>query len=662
MSKKQLINNIWQFIFSKWVIYVTIFLVPLYFSTSHWFLFITPKTLLIIAGTLFASIFFVWGMIKNKGENIQVTSLHYILFSFLFIMSLAGFFGVDPHSSFFGTFFSSVGIVFLIFLGLLACLVSEFTRRDFNFISRLLATVFISGVIVALISYFPLFGFKSKVLELSSWGSTMGNSSFAGTFLLFAVGFGGYLTFTAEGWKKKLFNVLGILVILLCPIFFNADFWRGVVSLSDIFHSPLLASGDAQGAQLGVVVLAFSSIFLWFVVSSKKTTKIIGIILFIILMASLSIGYFKLLQPESAIHQRFTEMKKATRFLFWDISERAIVERPLLGFGFQNYQTVYQQHFDPIALKTGYVDEQAVTNPHNVIYDMAVSSGIPGLLIYLTLLGFTCFVFIKFAGNYGGKDRWIIILSGTLLGYFIQNLFVFDTPTAYFMYFICIGLAMGCLSIRKPEKEILIPVENMFKRKVIGYIFSVILFILFILFVVLPSIESRQWQNLRSFSLAGEVQKIEDVASISLMGGASDDARYTNEVLNKVDDWRKQSNNINNELQNKIILDNIISTVSLLEKDVNNSSGNFFANYEAGMLLHLAFIIDSKHDPILLDRARSFLDEARNISPLNPRVYYNIAQNELFRKNTEKAIGFIQTGMTLGLVDVGQAFLDRIKK
>src|SRR3990167_10696913 len=99
-------------------------------------------------------------MVKNKGEGIKITYLHYILFTFLLLMSISGFFGIDPYTSFFGTFFSSVGIVFLIVLGLLACLISEFVRRDFNFISSLLASAFISGVIVALISYLPVLGIK----------------------------------------------------------------------------------------------------------------------------------------------------------------------------------------------------------------------------------------------------------------------------------------------------------------------------------------------------------------------------------------------------------------------------------------------------------------------------------------------------------------------
>ncbi|OGI94471.1 hypothetical protein A3A03_02855 [Candidatus Nomurabacteria bacterium RIFCSPLOWO2_01_FULL_40_18] len=648
----------WQFTLSRWAIYLTVFLAPLYFSTSHWYAFTTPKTLLIIAGTLIASVFFIWGLVKNKGEGIKITYLHYILFTFLLLMSISGFFGIDPYTSFFGTFFSSVGIVFLIVLGLLACLISEFVRRDFNFISSLLASAFISGVIVALISYLPVLGIKGYFFDLSQGGSTIGNTSFTGTFLLFAIGFGGYLTLISEKWKKKTLYILGILVILACPIFFNADFWRGAVSFSQILHHPLLASGEAQGAQLGVLVLILTTIFLWLSISRKKTVKIIGTIFFILFMISLSWGYTGLLDPTSKIHQHFMEIKGGVRFVFWDISERAVAERPLLGWGFENYQTVYQRHFDPIVFKDGYTDEQGVTNPHNVIYDMAVSSGILGLIAYLVLLGYVCMVFVNFARSQEKEKKYTVIFAGIILGYFVQNFFIFDTPTAYLVYFLCIGLAIGFLAVKNQTESVAIPAESFLKKKIIGWGTIGLLSALFVIFVILPAYESRQWQNLRETYLFDRIEMMKNVSAISLMGGIDDSARYANEVLRLVDDFRI-SPDASEEVRK--MLEAIFSTMEILKNDKENL-GNFYANYEAGMLLHLAFVIDPKHDLALLDEARIFLENARSISELNPRVYYNLAQNELFRQNTKEAVNLIKAGMAISLKDEGQAFLDRIKK
>jgi len=129
-------------------------------------------------------------------------------------------------------------------------------------------------------------------------------------------------------------------------------------------------------------------------------------------------------------------------------------------------------------------------------------------------------------------------------------------------------------------------------------------------------------------------------------------------VLNLIDEFRRSPDA--SEEGGKI-LEAIFSTMEMLKND-KEISGNFYANYEAGMLLHLAFIIDPKHDLALLDEARIFLGNARSISELNPRVYYNLAQNELFRENVKGAVAFIKAGMALGLVDEGQEFLKRIQQ
>ncbi len=660
MLKKQNTNNIWQFICSKWIIYVTVFLTPLYISSNHWYLFTTPKALLIMAGTLLSASFFVWGLIKNREEGIKITVLHYFLAIFLLVMSLSGYFGINPGTSFFGTFFSSVSIVLLIILGLLACLISEFVRRDDTFTRYLITSAFASGVVVALVSYIPLFGVKWQFLALSDiGGSTIGNSSFCGAFLLFAIGFGCYLVLTAKGWKVRSSLLLGVLMIMACPTFFNGGIWQGRVSLSAVIDSPLLLIGNAQGALLGVVIMVLASLLLWFAISKKKVISLIGISLFVLSIIGLAFGYVQLLSPQSVVQKKFVESKTATRFVFWSIAEKAFSERPLLGWGFENYQTVYQQHFDPIILQDEYKDEQGVTNPHNIVYDIAVSSGIIGLLSYFLLLAVTCFVFIKSAIKGESGDKWLVIFSGIIMGYFIQNLFIFDTPVSFLVYFLCIGLAMGYLAKEASKKELTIGTDDLFKRQVICWGIISVFAVCFIVFVILPTKESWKWQDLRRSSFTDRVKLIKHLPDISVMGGINDDTRYANQVLNAADELRKVSKD---EEQSKIILSVISSTVLLLDKDINNNPGHFYANYEAGMLLHLAFIVDPAHDPVLLDQARKYFDEAHQISPFNPRVYFNLAQNEIFRNNKKSAVEFIKAGMANGAKDEGEAFLVRLNK
>ncbi len=659
MRKTSLSQTIWHFSVSKWILYLVVFFVPLYFSFSHWYPFTTPKTLLILASTLTASIFFVWGFVKNRQEKLFITPLHCLLLLFLFIMFIAGVLGVDPHTSFFGTFFSSVGIILLISLGLFSFLVSEYVRRDELFIRRLLFSSFISGVLVSFVSYLELTQIHWRIFHPSDiGGSTIGNSSFTGTFLLFVIGFGLYLALTAEGWKRKLVYLIGLFMMGFCPTLFNRDIWRGVVSLKDIFHSPVLLIGTAQGAFLGITIAILVSFCLWLSLSKRGVLNIMGTMLLLISLGACAISYRELLNPQSSVHNGFTKTKTATRFVFWDIAEEAIRERPLLGYGFENYQTIYQQHFDPIVFKPGYKNEEGVTNPHNIVYDMALSGGVLGLFSYLFLLAVTSWVFFDFAKNSENKEgRFMVIFSGTLIGYFIQNLFIFDLPTSYLFYFLCIGLAMGSLSLLKKGREIAFPGQDFAIRKTIGGIIVAVLVAGLILFVILPAKESWHWEHARNASLADRIDMIKNTEDISLMGGIDDIVRYSNDILNVVDNLRRQPSD---DMQKKVMLDTLYATVDLLEKNINKHPDHFYSNYEAAMLLHLAFVLDLGHTQTLLDRARGHLDRAKAISPLNPMVYFNIAQNELFRNKIESAISFIHIGIALGAEKEGTAFLTRI--
>ena len=218
---------------------------------------------------------------------------------------------------------------------------------------------------------------------------------------------------------------------------------------------------------------------------------------------------------------------------------------------------------------------------------------------------------------------------------------------------------MGHLATLELKKELTITTDDLFKRQVICWGIVSLFAVCLVAFVILPTRESWKWQELRKSSFSDRIRLIKFLPDISVMGGINDDVRYANQVLNEADKLRKLSKD---QEQSKIILDVIFSTVSLLEKDLNNTPGHFYANYEAGMLLHLAFIVDPVHDPVLLDQARKYFDEANRISPLNPRVYFNLAQNDIFRNNKKAAIDFIKAGMANGAKDEGEVFLAKLRK
>ena len=72
---------------------------------------------------------------------------------------------------------------------------------------------------------------------------------------------------------------------------------------------------------------------------------------------------------------------------------------------------------------------------HNVFLDWLTSSGIFGLLAYLSLFGSTVYVLIKAFRSNKIAIHELAVFMGLLTAYLIHNLFVFDNFTSYITFF-----------------------------------------------------------------------------------------------------------------------------------------------------------------------------------------------------------------------------------
>lgn len=646
MVKKHDTIVLWQLTWSKWVLLATIFLAPLYASTAHWYPFTTPKTLLIIGGVSISAILYLWVLLRDSTQTFRITYLHYIALGFLATLSLSSALGANPHQSFFGTFYSSTSMVLLIALFAGASLIGEFIRRDEHFVHKLLNAVFWSGVITAFVTYLPHTNSSWQLLAISGGAGFLGNSSFTGGFLLFVVAAGLYKVFTIPLWRTRAWYVVGSLIVGLCPMFINPQVWNGSVG------SALDIVGQAQGAFLGIVVMGVAALALMLMISKRKSSVVVGAVLGVCLVGALTLGYQQLFVPTSGIHQKFIALKTGTRFIFWDIAKQSIKERPILGWGFENYQTLYQDRFNPIIYNEGYVYEQWVTNPHNVLFDMGVSGGILGLLMYLVLLGAVGWQSFKSA-RYGEtiQRKALLILPALLLGYLVQNLFIFDTPVTWLMYFVVIGIAFGLVQ-KGREVACTTPLTRSLARTKIA-----VLIIVYVVCVLLPAHESRMWGAVLDTQFSDErIALQERVQRISWMGSIDDDIVYAQKTMVALAARRAMLT----PEQKGLYLKQIDSLVGMLDRDAHRYPTNFYVRYLAGSFTHLAYSVDPTRGVASLDAARAYFSAALANSPRNPKVYYNLAQNALFRKDKTTAVALVKQGMAIGASVDGEELLKRI--
>jgi len=115
------------------------------------------------------------------------------------------------------------------------------------------------------------------------------------------------------------------------------------------------------------------------------------------------------------------------RFMNWGMAWQGVKERPLLGWGQENYAIVFDKYYDPQM----YAQEQWFDRVHNIIFDWLVAAGFIGLLSYLSIIMCALWCIWR-ADVFSVAER--AILSGLIAGYFFHNLFVFDNITSYVLF------------------------------------------------------------------------------------------------------------------------------------------------------------------------------------------------------------------------------------
>lgn len=137
---------------------------------------------------------------------------------------------------------------------------------------------------------------------------------------------------------------------------------------------------------------------------------------------------------------RFTEisLKDASsdqRLRLSAVAFKAAGERPLLGWGPENFDYAFDRNYDPGLLKYG-VSETWVDRSHNTYLDTLVMSGILGLASYIFIF-IAAFIMLRRAARSGLTSRPEAgILGALLVAYGVANFFAFDSPPSliYFMF------------------------------------------------------------------------------------------------------------------------------------------------------------------------------------------------------------------------------------
>ena len=601
-EKQSTWEKVCLFIITKGV-YLILF-TPLVLSGNFFFPFVGPKSLYFMGFVeviFLAYLFLVFSCSKYR-PKFNLLSVSLTLFSFVLILSTL--FGADPSYSFWSKYERMTGL--LMWFHLLAFFIvtsSVLKKKDWH---KVFAVSLFVAVLIGLISLLAKAG-ASSFVEMSRQGSTLGNSSFMATYLLFNAFFAIYL-FSQN--KFKIYS-LSCFSLILLALFFSGGRASTLSFLGGIFLLSLL----------------------WLAFTRQGKQKLVGVILLAVFSLGALGAMFSVLQPDSFVRQKFMENAGKDRLMVWGMAWQGLMERPLLGWGPENFDLVFSKHFEPCIFLPEYGRDIWFDRTHNIVFDTLAASGIIGLLSYL---GIFISVFYALWRKYfkDKLDFWTVgIFSTLLVAYFIQNLTVFDMVSSYMMLFLVLGFLSYMLA---PSRT----TDTVFKspRPLLIAGLSALFLLSFIKFVVQPIIADSY--IIYALGAPTSTERI-DLAKKAL--NASPLGRYQlREIF--ADNTTKY---INSGEQGKMSEEDIKKELAFVAGELKKSTEEAPLNYRNYLKLGEFYNFYSRFDSTKLVEAEKILDKTIELSPTNQQGYWTLAQTKAYQKDFVAAFALAEQALQL---------------
>lgn len=356
-----------------------------------------------------------------------VSYVQWALVAYLFVYLVAGIFGVDWWKSMWGEQSRQNGFFVLVHFVLLAFLLPKIlrTKESWKNFHRVLVY---TGVVVACVALLEAFvpAVRSSFSEVGRYGGWLGNPIYLGGYLAFIFFFAARL-FVTSGIRERIAMVVSEVICI-----------GGILVTGS--RGPMLALIS------GIIIAAVAWLFL-----QEKTSKIrkIAVPAFVVLILASVGGVFLLRQVKnlpSGVSRIFTPanyLEEGTpRLLSWEIAWNGFLARPVLGWGPENFQIVFDRYYNPKLLKYSFY-ETVSDKPHNLFLEILTDGGVLLEIAYLSLF------IAAFVATVRGVKRGVLgkadaaCLIGGLVAYAVHSAFLFEIPQTSFLLFITFGFLLG---------------------------------------------------------------------------------------------------------------------------------------------------------------------------------------------------------------------------
>ena len=389
-------------------------IIPLIITNSMFFPFITGKNFFfrILVEVLLAGwvVLALW----DPQYRPRFSWLLGIFAVFVSVIALADILGENPFKSFWSNFERMEGLITLVHL-FAYFLVAGALLNTKSLWAKFLNTSIGVSVVIGVYGLFQIAGLVTINQGGVRLDGTFGNASYLGIYMLFHIFLTLLMLALSQGsrWVKGAYGIIAILQIVI------------------LYHTA------TRGAILGLVGGMFVTLLLLALFSKNNKGLRKGALISVVALAVV-VGGFMFARGSSFVKDSPVLSRLASisisegdpRFAVWNMGYQAFKERPILGWGQENFIFAFNKYYDPNIFD----QEPWFDRVHNIFFDWLVAGGILGLVSYLGLYFFSLY-YLWFGGKSVFSTAEKSIFTGVFAGYFFHNLFVFDNIASYVLFF-----------------------------------------------------------------------------------------------------------------------------------------------------------------------------------------------------------------------------------
>ena len=548
----------------------------------------------------------------------KFTPINIAVFLFWLSFCISTFTGVDPYHSFWDNHERMLGFFtithYVIYFYVCGAVLK--TWSDW----RLALKIFlIAGTGVMFVGFLQV-GNPQLLLNQGSdrVASTLGNPIYVGGYALFLSAMAALLLA-----KEKTLHWRWILGAILALSFFGI-FFSGT-------RGDMLALAVAIPLIIFLLAIALrgypkAKIYLW-------SSLAVFVLIFSILYFNRQTDFVKSIPAVGrAINTSYSTIKASPRWIAWQIALQSWKDKPIFGWGPNNYFYAFNSHYNPRSLDFGY-GETWFDNAHNIVLNTMAVQGTFGILVYLLLFAIAV-MSLTIAYRKKHVDLTIfIVLSVYVISHLVENITVFENLTSY-LYFMFVLAMISRLTLlpEKDEKNQNVQANKNLSLGVVSVV-GVTVFILIFIFNIQPA-----RANMKSLDAIKMLNSNPPMALSSVEDAINFKSPHIDDIRSDISRSVVQiAYSLMQNQQTKIDFLKKILDVCYSELHKNTDLHPLDIRNQMTLSQMAQVMAQLNNDPIKIAEAENYLKDALDKSPKRQQLVYSLAMLQMQMGKTNEA-------------------------